>query len=157
MHQNLRPNNNDAQNTTKYGFLLWPDAQIVAVRTHCTQHAPFIGFCTKRVFWYKLGGLLVCTSYFGPISWYGVMVCCAVVGPPFYFFPSISACCSFCMCVGAVGGWHVQTEEKEWWGNWQQSVQCKLCINFLNLLLTSIAQRTLDMSCASQIGGCAHA
>ena len=36
MHQNLLPNNNDAQSTTKYGFLLRPDAQIVALRVHCT-------------------------------------------------------------------------------------------------------------------------
>ena len=35
MHQNLLPNNNDAQSTTKYGFLPRPDAQIVALRTHC--------------------------------------------------------------------------------------------------------------------------
>ena len=30
MHQNLLSKNNDAQSTTKYGFLLWPNAQIVA-------------------------------------------------------------------------------------------------------------------------------
>ena len=35
MHQNLLPNNNDARSTTKYGFLLQMDAQIVAVRAHC--------------------------------------------------------------------------------------------------------------------------
>ena len=39
MHQNLLPNNNDAQSTTKYGFLLRPDAQIVALRAHCTRTA----------------------------------------------------------------------------------------------------------------------
>ena len=32
MHQNPLPNNNDAQSTTKYGFLLRPNAQIVALR-----------------------------------------------------------------------------------------------------------------------------
>ena len=37
MHQNLVPNNNDAQNTTKYGFLLRPDAQIVALRARCVR------------------------------------------------------------------------------------------------------------------------
>ena len=38
MHQNLLPNNNDAQSTTKYGLLLRPNAQIVALRlkrVHC--------------------------------------------------------------------------------------------------------------------------
>ena len=35
MHQNLLPNNNDAQSTTKYGFLLRPEAQIVALHAHC--------------------------------------------------------------------------------------------------------------------------
>ena len=39
MHQNLLSNNNDAQNTTKYGFLLQPKAQIVALRAHCTRTA----------------------------------------------------------------------------------------------------------------------
>ena len=39
MHQNLLPNNNDAQSTTKYGFLLRPGAQIVALRAHCTRTA----------------------------------------------------------------------------------------------------------------------
>ena len=39
MHQNLLPNNNDAQSTTKDGFLLRPDAQIVALRAHCARTA----------------------------------------------------------------------------------------------------------------------
>ena len=39
MHQNLLSNNNEAQSTTKYGFLLWPNAQIVALRAHCTRTA----------------------------------------------------------------------------------------------------------------------
>ena len=32
-------NNNDAQSATKYGFLLWPDNQIVALCAHCTRIA----------------------------------------------------------------------------------------------------------------------
>ena len=39
MHQNLLPNNNDAQSTTKYVFLLRPDAQMVALRVQCTRTA----------------------------------------------------------------------------------------------------------------------
>ena len=39
MHQNLLPNNNDAQSTTKCGFLLRPDAQIVALCANCTPTA----------------------------------------------------------------------------------------------------------------------
>ena len=39
MHQNLLPDNNDAQSTTKYGFLLRPEAQIVALRAHYTRSA----------------------------------------------------------------------------------------------------------------------
>ena len=39
MHQNLLPNNNDAQSTRKYGFLLRPGTQIVALRAHCTRTA----------------------------------------------------------------------------------------------------------------------
>ena len=35
----ILPNNNDAQSTTKYGFLLRPDTQIVALRAHCTHTA----------------------------------------------------------------------------------------------------------------------
>ena len=35
MHQNLLPNNNDAQSTTKYGFLLWLNAHIVALHAQC--------------------------------------------------------------------------------------------------------------------------
>ena len=35
MHQSLLPKNNDAQNTTKCGFLLRLDAQIVALCMHC--------------------------------------------------------------------------------------------------------------------------
>ena len=34
-HQNLPSNNNDAQSITKYGSLVWLDAQIVALRMHC--------------------------------------------------------------------------------------------------------------------------
>ena len=34
-HQNLLSNNNDAQSITKYGVLVRPHAQIVALRTHC--------------------------------------------------------------------------------------------------------------------------
>ena len=34
-HQNLVSNNNDAQSITKYGFLVQPHAQIVALRAHC--------------------------------------------------------------------------------------------------------------------------
>ena len=34
-HQNLLSNNNDAENVTKYGFLVRPHAQIVALRVHC--------------------------------------------------------------------------------------------------------------------------
>ena len=41
MHQNLLSNNHDAQSTTKYGFLLQPNAQIVAVRAHCTHTLRF--------------------------------------------------------------------------------------------------------------------
>ena len=37
MHQNLLSNNNDAQSTTKYGFLLQPNAQIVALHANCTR------------------------------------------------------------------------------------------------------------------------
>ena len=37
LHQNLLPNNNDAQSTTKYGLILRPDTQIVAL--HCTRTA----------------------------------------------------------------------------------------------------------------------
>ena len=33
-HQNLLSNNNDAQSITKYGFLVEPHAQIVALRAH---------------------------------------------------------------------------------------------------------------------------
>ena len=40
MHQNQLPNNNDAQSTTKYGFLLRPDAQIVALHAQCARGAP---------------------------------------------------------------------------------------------------------------------
>ena len=34
--------NNDAPSITKYGSLVWPDAQIVALRVHCAKCAPFI-------------------------------------------------------------------------------------------------------------------
>ena len=33
-HQNLLSNNNDAQSITKYGFLVRPRAQIVALHAH---------------------------------------------------------------------------------------------------------------------------
>ena len=41
MHQNLLyiPNNNDAKSTKKYGFLLRPDAQIVALHAHSKHTA----------------------------------------------------------------------------------------------------------------------
>ena len=39
MHQNLVANNNDAQSTTKYGFLLQPDSQIVALCAHSPRTA----------------------------------------------------------------------------------------------------------------------
>ena len=39
MHLNLLSKNNDTQSTTKYGFLLWPNAQIVALCAHCTRTA----------------------------------------------------------------------------------------------------------------------
>ena len=38
-HQNLPSNNNEAQSITICGSLVWPDAQIVAVRAHCTRIA----------------------------------------------------------------------------------------------------------------------
>ena len=33
-HQNLLSNNNDAQSITKYGFLVRPNAQVVALHAH---------------------------------------------------------------------------------------------------------------------------
>ena len=41
-HQNLRSNNNDAHSITKYGFLVRPNAQIVALRAHCAKGAPSV-------------------------------------------------------------------------------------------------------------------
>ena len=40
-HQNLLSNKNDGQSITKYGFLVWPHAQIVALCMHsvCTLRA----------------------------------------------------------------------------------------------------------------------
>ena len=38
-HQNLTSNNNNSQSVTKYGFLVGPDAQIVALPEHCTRTA----------------------------------------------------------------------------------------------------------------------
>ena len=35
----LPSNNNDAPKITKYGFLVWPDAPIVALCMHCTRGA----------------------------------------------------------------------------------------------------------------------
>ena len=39
-HQNLLSNNNDAHSITKYGFLVQPYAQIVAMRAHCASAPP---------------------------------------------------------------------------------------------------------------------
>ena len=39
MHQKLLSKNNDVQSTTKYGFLLWPNAQTIALRAHCMRTA----------------------------------------------------------------------------------------------------------------------
>ena len=41
-HQNLLSNNNDAPSITKCGFLVRPDAQIVAPRTHCVEGPPLV-------------------------------------------------------------------------------------------------------------------
>ena len=38
-HQNLLSNNNDAQSTTKYGFLVRPHTKIVALHTHSARNA----------------------------------------------------------------------------------------------------------------------
>ena len=38
-HSNLLVNNNDAQSITKYGFLVRPHAQIVALCAHCVRAA----------------------------------------------------------------------------------------------------------------------
>ena len=35
-HQIMLSNNDDAQSITQYGFLVWPHAQLVALRAHCT-------------------------------------------------------------------------------------------------------------------------
>ena len=37
--QNLLSNNNDAQSIIKYGFLVWPHAQRIALRVHCVRTA----------------------------------------------------------------------------------------------------------------------
>ena len=39
-HQTLPSNNTDAQSITKSGFLVRPDAQIVALRAPCAQGPP---------------------------------------------------------------------------------------------------------------------
>ena len=39
-HQNLLSNNNDAQSITKYGCLVRPYTQVVALRTHCASAPP---------------------------------------------------------------------------------------------------------------------
>ena len=39
-HQNLLSNNPNAQSITKYGFLVWLDAQILILCVHCMEVPP---------------------------------------------------------------------------------------------------------------------
>ena len=52
-HQNLLSNNNDAPGITKYGSLVRPHTQIVALRLHCAKCAA-LGETARR--WLPPGG-----------------------------------------------------------------------------------------------------
>ena len=68
-HQNLLSNNNDAPSITKYGSLVRPNAQIVALSAHCAKctakkHNNSDGFFIEmqvRVFWGNDATIPLCT------------------------------------------------------------------------------------------------
>ena len=53
-HKNLPSNNNDAHSITKYGSLVRPGAQIVALRAHCAKGPAKLQYAT---------GVLACKAY----------------------------------------------------------------------------------------------
>ena len=81
MHQNLLSNNNDAQSTTKYGFLLRPHTQIVALRAHCTRTALKAPPQNQKIHWgmVLLGKIMILQGVRHPISCLGV---CYANDPP---------------------------------------------------------------------------